>query len=41
MLFSLFSLPLGIVSLALGVLVIVFVAKSDGSAWFNRNKQQY
>lgn len=31
-LFSLFSLPLGIVSLALGVLVIVFVAKSDGSA---------
>ncbi|MFH9722726.1 hypothetical protein ACH4M4_07135 [Streptomyces sp. NPDC017254] len=40
-LFSLFSLPLGIVSLALGVLIIVFVAKSDGSAWFNRNKQQY
>ncbi|SEC67420.1 hypothetical protein [Streptomyces sp. TLI_105] len=40
-LFSLFSLPLGIVSLALGVLVIVFVAKSDGSAWFNRNRQQY
>ncbi|MDV9191728.1 hypothetical protein R6L23_26555 [Streptomyces sp. SR27] len=40
-LFSLFSLPLGIVSLALGVMVIVFVAKSDGSAWFNRNKQQY
>ncbi|MCX5228174.1 hypothetical protein ABZY16_27355 [Streptomyces sp. NPDC006553] len=39
--FSLFSLPLGIVSLALGVLIIVFVAKSDGSAWFNRNKQQY
>ncbi|WP_030318484.1 hypothetical protein [Streptomyces flavochromogenes] len=40
-LFSLFSLPLGIVGLALAVLVIVFVAKSDGSAWFNRNKQQY
>ncbi|MEU4064553.1 hypothetical protein AB0F25_19405 [Streptomyces wedmorensis] len=40
-LFSLFSLPLGIVSLALSVLVIVFVAKSDGAAWFNRNKQQY
>ncbi|MER8234082.1 hypothetical protein [Streptomyces sp. NPDC094049] len=40
-LFSLFSLPLGIVTLALAVLVIVFVAKADGSAWFNRNKQQY
>ncbi|MFD8208163.1 hypothetical protein ACFV2S_17425 [Streptomyces sp. NPDC059695] len=40
-LFSIFSLPLGIVSLVLGVLIIVFVAKSDGSAWFNRNKQQY
>ncbi|MEW1693956.1 hypothetical protein ACIQCR_26835 [Streptomyces sp. NPDC093249] len=40
-LFSIFSLPLGIVSLALAVLVIVFVAKGDGSAWFNRNKQQY
>ncbi|CAM5410208.1 hypothetical protein GCM10010222_07300 [Streptomyces tanashiensis] len=40
-LFSLFSLPLGIVSLALGIMVIVFTAKSDGSAWFNRNKQQY
>ncbi|MFF1507650.1 hypothetical protein [Streptomyces sp. NPDC058326] len=40
-LFSLFSLPLGIVGLVLGILIIVFVAKSDGSAWFNRNKQQY
>ncbi|MBT2444185.1 hypothetical protein J7E93_29660 [Streptomyces sp. ISL-36] len=40
-LFSIFSLPLGIVSMALGVLVIVFVAKSDGSAWFNRATQQY
>ncbi|MBD0710971.1 MULTISPECIES: hypothetical protein [unclassified Streptomyces] len=40
-LFSVFTLPLGIVTLALAVLVIVFVAKSDGSAWFNRNKQQY
>ncbi|WP_369146049.1 hypothetical protein [Streptomyces sp. R44] len=40
-LFSLFSLPLGVVSLALGVMIIVFTAKSDGSAWFNRNRQQY
>ncbi|MEV4428330.1 hypothetical protein AB0K23_23750 [Streptomyces sp. NPDC049602] len=40
-LFSLFSLPLGIVSLALGVMIIVFLAKADGAAWFNRNKQQY
>ncbi|MEU9295567.1 hypothetical protein [Streptomyces sp. NPDC048266] len=40
-LFSIFSLPLGIVSLVLGILVIVFLAKSDGAAWFNRNKQQY
>ncbi|MER7946152.1 hypothetical protein ABTY59_02015 [Streptomyces sp. NPDC096079] len=40
-LFSLFSLPLGIVSLALGVLIIVFVAKSDGASWFKRNQQQY
>ncbi|MFE0703305.1 hypothetical protein [Streptomyces sp. NPDC058872] len=40
-LFSLFSLPAGIVSLALGVLIIVFVAKADGAAWFNRNKQQF
>ncbi|MFE3072129.1 hypothetical protein [Streptomyces sp. NPDC059247] len=40
-LFGVFSLPLGLVTLALSVLVIVFVAKSDGSAWFNRNKQQY
>ncbi|MER8042425.1 hypothetical protein [Streptomyces sp. NPDC094032] len=40
-LFSIFSLPLGIVSMALGVLVIVFCAKADGSAWFNRQKQQY
>ncbi|MER5207122.1 hypothetical protein [Streptomyces sp. NPDC002825] len=40
-LFSLFSLPLGVVSMALGVMIIVFTAKSDGSAWFNRNKQQY
>ncbi|MEU8523690.1 proline-rich domain-containing protein [Streptomyces sp. NBC_01216] len=40
-LFALFSLPLGIISLALGVLIIVFVAKADGTAWFNRHKQQY
>ncbi|MFJ3581528.1 hypothetical protein ACIPPS_04705 [Streptomyces sp. NPDC090127] len=40
-LFSIFSLPVGIISLALGVLIIVFVAKADGAAWFNRQKQQY
>ncbi|MEV0036107.1 hypothetical protein [Streptomyces sp. NPDC050804] len=31
-----FSLPLGIVTMALGILIIVFVAKSDGAAWFQR-----
>lgn len=40
-LFSLFSLPLGVVSMALGILIIVFVAKADGSAWFNRQRSQY
>ncbi|MFJ3763642.1 hypothetical protein ACIPQJ_04990 [Streptomyces sp. NPDC090082] len=30
-----------LVSLALGILIIVFYAKSDAAAWFNRNKQQY
>jgi hypothetical protein len=40
-LFSIFSLPLGVVSMALGILVIVFVAKADGAAWFNRPRQQY
>ncbi|MFF3751126.1 hypothetical protein ACFYYH_11785 [Streptomyces sp. NPDC002018] len=30
------SLPLGIVTMALGILIIVFVAKSDGAAWFQR-----
>lgn len=30
------SLPTGIVTLALGILIIVFVAKSDGAAWFQR-----
>ncbi|WP_137993835.1 hypothetical protein [Streptomyces vilmorinianum] len=40
-LFSLFSLPAGIISLVLGILIIVFVSKADGAAWFNRNKQQY
>ncbi|QXE35125.1 hypothetical protein KQY30_13445 [Streptomyces sp. GMY02] len=30
------SLPLGIVTVALGILIIVFVAKSDGAAWFQR-----
>lgn len=40
-LFSIFSLPAGIISLALGILIIVFVAKADGAAWFNRQRQQY
>ncbi|MGW2016186.1 hypothetical protein [Streptomyces sp. NPDC001927] len=40
-LFSIFSLPAGIISLVLGILIIVFVAKADGAAWFNRQKQQY
>ncbi|MEU7280261.1 hypothetical protein AB0A69_15970 [Streptomyces sp. NPDC045431] len=39
-LFSLFSLLTGnifaLVSLVLGILIIVFCAKSDGGAWFNR-----
>ncbi|MFD5112852.1 hypothetical protein ACFVWX_22295 [Streptomyces sp. NPDC058220] len=30
------SLPLGIVTMALGILIIVFVAKQDGAAWFQR-----
>ncbi|MFB7587894.1 hypothetical protein [Streptomyces sp. NPDC056169] len=30
-----------LLSLVLGILIIVFYAKSDASAWFNRNKQQY
>ncbi|MFJ1745579.1 hypothetical protein ACIOJD_04960 [Streptomyces sp. NPDC088116] len=30
------SLPTGIVTLALGILLIVFVAKSEGAAWFQR-----
>ncbi|MDI3405471.1 hypothetical protein [Streptomyces cavernicola] len=33
---GIFQLPLGIVSIAVGVLIIVFTAKSDGAAWFNR-----
>ncbi|MFB7218801.1 hypothetical protein [Streptomyces sp. NPDC056227] len=33
---GIFQLPLGIVTIALGVLIIVFVAKSDGAAWFQR-----
>ncbi|MEU9116741.1 hypothetical protein AB0D04_34585 [Streptomyces sp. NPDC048483] len=28
--------PLGLVHTALGILIIVFVSKDDGSAWFNR-----
>ncbi|MEU6624788.1 hypothetical protein ABZ926_29035 [Streptomyces litmocidini] len=30
-----------LVSLALGILIIVFYAKSDAAAWFKRNRQQY
>ncbi|GAU64980.1 hypothetical protein SSP35_01_03170 [Streptomyces sp. NBRC 110611] len=33
---SLFSFPFGLVHTVLGVLVLVFVAKDDGNAWFNR-----
>lgn len=35
-LFGLLSLPGGILQMVLGILVVVFVAKSDGNAWFNR-----
>ncbi|MFG2135515.1 hypothetical protein [Streptomyces sp. NPDC048650] len=28
--------PLGLVHTALGIMIIVFVSKDDGSAWFNR-----
>ncbi|WP_424212194.1 hypothetical protein ACN20G_08855 [Streptomyces sp. BI20] len=31
-----FQLPLGIVSLVMSILILVFVAKADGKAWFNR-----
>lgn len=30
-----------LISLAMGILVIVFLAKSDGAAWFKRQQQQY
>ncbi|MFJ8749838.1 hypothetical protein ACIREO_10945 [Streptomyces sp. NPDC102441] len=30
-----------IISIALGVLVIVFCARQDGAAWFRRQRQQY
>ncbi|MEU3187057.1 hypothetical protein ABZ707_23075 [Streptomyces sp. NPDC006923] len=30
------ALPFGIVTMALGILIIVFVAKADGAAWFQR-----
>ncbi|MFF4602018.1 hypothetical protein ACFY12_04555 [Streptomyces sp. NPDC001339] len=33
---SLFSFPFGLVHTALGVLVLVLVAKDDGNAWFSR-----
>ncbi|WP_435974460.1 hypothetical protein [Streptomyces sp. Qhu_M48] len=34
-------LIIGLAHTVLAILIAVFVAKSDGSAWFNRNKQQY
>ncbi|MFE1174685.1 hypothetical protein [Streptomyces sp. NPDC058773] len=33
---SLFTFPIGLVHTILGVLVLVFVAKDEGNAWFNR-----
>ncbi|WP_407550321.1 hypothetical protein QOM21_14545 [Streptomyces sp. Pv4-95] len=33
---SLMTFPLGLVHTALGIMVIVFVSKDDGNAWFNR-----
>ncbi|MEU9982766.1 hypothetical protein [Streptomyces sp. NPDC050856] len=35
---GIFQLPFGLVSIAIGVLIIVFVAKSDGAAWFQRQR---
>ncbi|MGW5419631.1 hypothetical protein [Streptomyces sp. NPDC003943] len=32
------SLPTGIVGLVLGILIIVFVSKADGAAWFKRQQ---
>lgn len=33
---SLFSFPIGLVHTILGILVLVFVSKDDGNAWFSR-----
>ncbi|MGP8299607.1 hypothetical protein ACTPOK_17115 [Streptomyces inhibens] len=33
---SLFTFPIGLVHTVLGILVLVFVAKDDGNAWFSR-----
>ncbi|MGW1028053.1 hypothetical protein ACWD4J_30935 [Streptomyces sp. NPDC002577] len=33
---GLFQLPIGILTLIAGILIVVFVAKSDGAAWFKR-----
>ncbi|WP_407287672.1 hypothetical protein [Streptomyces sp. BP-8] len=33
---SLFTFPIGLVHTVLGILVLVFVSKDDGNAWFNR-----
>ncbi|MFB7371562.1 hypothetical protein ACFC0D_17130 [Streptomyces sp. NPDC056222] len=33
--------PFALVSLAMGVLIIVFLAKTEGAAWFKRNTAQY
>ncbi|UNO40322.1 hypothetical protein [Streptomyces sp. MST-110588] len=35
-LFSLLSFPVGILHMVMGILIIVFVSKADGGAWFNR-----
>ncbi|OAH13133.1 hypothetical protein [Streptomyces jeddahensis] len=33
---GLFQLPIGVLTLIAGILIVVFVAKSDGAAWFKR-----
>ncbi|UQA93506.1 hypothetical protein [Streptomyces halobius] len=35
-LISLMTFPIGLVHTALGVMIIIFVSKDDGTAWFNR-----
>ena len=33
---GLFQLPIGLLTMVAGILIVVFVAKSDGAAWFKR-----